>query len=245
MKTWEWPDDDLYPLTFIHVVRKMGFQLRIGQLFLDSASGVVRPVLAISRSFSHAGTYMYYSPSVPPSLHFKLSRQLFLCSPSAGATNSPVNCTCLRVWPRETNTLQPKYLCSQPLQCGLVSNISAVIHSDNVMNSSVNGKVIILYSKSLLKHSIHFQFHRGLMSDSLPVCRSDDKDARHDQTRSAPMDIEELVQFLRDENASDICVIRVPPHLDYVDYFVVCSGFGGRHLRRMADGLVAEVCMAS
>ena len=55
------------------------------------------------------------------------------------------------------------------------------------------------------------------------------------------MDIEELVEFLREENASDICVINVPLTLDYVNYFVVCSGFGARHLRRMADGLVAEV----
>lgn len=55
------------------------------------------------------------------------------------------------------------------------------------------------------------------------------------------MEIHELVDYLRNENASDICVIRVPPSMDYVDYFVVCSGFGARHLRRMADGLVAEM----
>ena len=85
------------------------------------------------------------------------------------------------------------------------------------------------------------QSHHRLMSDSLPASCSDDNNTNHDQIRSVPMDIEELVQFLRDENASDICVIRVPPHLDYVDFFVVCSGFGGRHLRRMAGGLAAEV----
>ena len=55
------------------------------------------------------------------------------------------------------------------------------------------------------------------------------------------MDIEELVEFLREENANDICVINVLLALDYMNYFVVCSGFGARHLRRMADGLVAEV----
>ena len=56
------------------------------------------------------------------------------------------------------------------------------------------------------------------------------------------MDIDELVEYLREENALDICVISVPSSLDYVDYFVVCSGYGARHLRKMADGLVAEVC---
>ena len=55
------------------------------------------------------------------------------------------------------------------------------------------------------------------------------------------MEIDELVDYLKEENAIDICVIRVPPAMDYVNYFVVCSGFGARHLRRMADGLVAEV----
>ena len=214
----------------------MGFQLRrIGQLFLDFASGVVRPVQVISRSFSHAGTCMYYSPLVPSS---KLSRQLFLCTPTynAGAINSSVNYTRVRVWPRDTNTLLPKYLYSQASRYGPVTNIfnAAANHS------SVNCKVTVRYSKILLKR-IYFQFHDRLMSDSLPAIRSDDKDASHNQIRNAPMDIEELVQFLRDENASDVCVIRVPPHLDYVDYFVVCSGFGGRHLRRMAGGLATEV----
>ena len=217
----------------------MGFQLRrIGQLFLDFASGVVRPVQVISRSFSHAGTCMYYSPLVPFPLYFKSSRQLFLHTPiyiNAGAINSSMNYTRVRVWPRDTNTLLPKYFCSQASQRGPVTNILAAAN-----RSSVNCRITVRYSKILLE-CIHFQFHRGLISNSLPAIPSDDKDASHDQIRSAPMDIEELVQFLRDENASDICVIRVPPHLDYVDFFVVCNGFGGRHLRRMAGGLAAEV----
>ena len=214
--------------------RKMGFQnyqlRRIGRLFLDSAaSGVVRPYQVISRSFSHPGTYMYYSPFMP---HLK-SRQLFLCTPIYNLINSSVNYTRVRVWSHDTNTLLPKYLYSQAHQCGPVTNISAANHTC----SSVNCIVTARYSKILLK-CIHYD---GLMSDSLPAIHSDDKDASHDQARNAPMDIEELVQFLRDENASDICVIQVPPHLDYVDYFVVCSGFGGRHLQRMAGGLAAEV----
>lgn len=53
--------------------------------------------------------------------------------------------------------------------------------------------------------------------------------------------IEELVDFLRDENATDICVIRIPPEREYVEYFVVCSGFGTRHIHTIADNLAAEV----
>ena len=233
--------DDLCP-SLMWLERWHGWDWTATVPVLDFASGVVRPVRVIRRSFSRAGTYikLYYSPLVPSSLYFKSSRQLFLHAPiyiNTAAINSSMNYTRVRVWPRDTNTLLPKYLCSQAsqLQCGPVTNILAAAN-----RSSVNCRVTVRYSKILLK-CMHFQFHRGLMSDSLPAIPSDDKDAIHDQIRSAPMDIEELVQFLRDENASDICVIRVPPHLDYVDYFVVCSGFGGRHLRRMAGGLAAEV----
>lgn len=59
--------------------------------------------------------------------------------------------------------------------------------------------------------------------------------------RTTVMTIEELVVFLREEGAQDICVIKVPPEREYVDYFVVCGGMGIRHISRMADNLVAEV----
>ena len=55
------------------------------------------------------------------------------------------------------------------------------------------------------------------------------------------MNIHELVEFLRRENARDICVIKVPPEREYVDYFVVCGGLGTRHIHTMADNLAAEV----
>ena len=51
------------------------------------------------------------------------------------------------------------------------------------------------------------------------------------------MNIHELVEFLRQENAHD----RVPPEREYVDYFVVCGGLGTRHIHTMANNLVAEV----
>ena len=61
--------------------------------------------------------------------------------------------------------------------------------------------------------------------------------------RTTVMTIDDLVVFLREENAQDICVIKVPPEREYVDYFVVCGGMGTRHIRRIADNLVAEVGM--
>lgn len=46
--------------------------------------------------------------------------------------------------------------------------------------------------------------------------------------------IDVLVALLRQENAQDICVIRVPPEMKYTEYFVVVSGTSTRHLRAMA-----------
>ena len=73
----------------------------------------------------------------------------------------------------------------------------------------------------------------------------------HDQPAEVPQrrkrhlhrtldNMDELVQFLREENGRDICVIRVPPEREYVEYFVVCSGLGTRHIHTMADNLAAE-----
>lgn len=59
--------------------------------------------------------------------------------------------------------------------------------------------------------------------------------------RTALMSINELVNFLREQKAHDICVLKIPPEREYVEYFVVCSGLGTRHIRMMADCLVAEV----
>jgi len=66
-----------------------------------------------------------------------------------------------------------------------------------------------------------------------------DKDQK--PPRTSMMSLEELVEFLRQDNARDICAIAVPPEKDYVAYFVVCSGTGSRHIGRMADHLANEV----
>ncbi|XP_048882566.1 mitochondrial assembly of ribosomal large subunit protein 1 [Brienomyrus brachyistius] len=47
--------------------------------------------------------------------------------------------------------------------------------------------------------------------------------------------IDVLVALLRQENAVDVCVIKVPKSLKYTDYFVVVSGSSRRHLIAMAE----------
>ena len=60
------------------------------------------------------------------------------------------------------------------------------------------------------------------------------------------LDIKDLVDFLKKENAIDICVIRTSEDKrNYVDYFVVVSGVSSRHLRAMAKNLeqLVSVCV--
>ncbi|XP_069318214.1 mitochondrial assembly of ribosomal large subunit protein 1 [Eulemur rufifrons] len=51
-------------------------------------------------------------------------------------------------------------------------------------------------------------------------------------------DIDMMVSLLRQENARDICVIKVPPEMKYTDYFVISSGTSTRHLHAMAYYIV-------
>ncbi|XP_034374690.1 mitochondrial assembly of ribosomal large subunit protein 1 [Arvicanthis niloticus] len=54
----------------------------------------------------------------------------------------------------------------------------------------------------------------------------------------AKFDIDMLVSLLRQENARDICVIKVPPEMRYTDYFVIGSGTSTRHLHAMVHYIV-------
>ncbi|XP_063777793.1 mitochondrial assembly of ribosomal large subunit protein 1 [Pseudophryne corroboree] len=44
-----------------------------------------------------------------------------------------------------------------------------------------------------------------------------------------------IVDLLRQENGKDLCVIRVPPEMKYVEYFVIVGGTSSRHLQAMAQ----------
>uniref|UniRef100_A0A3P9IIY9 Mitochondrial assembly of ribosomal large subunit protein 1 n=1 Tax=Oryzias latipes TaxID=8090 RepID=A0A3P9IIY9_ORYLA len=51
---------------------------------------------------------------------------------------------------------------------------------------------------------------------------------------SETFNLDVLVSLLRQENAVDLCVIKVPEHIKYAEYFIVVSGISPRHLRAMA-----------
>ncbi|XP_037130502.1 mitochondrial assembly of ribosomal large subunit protein 1 [Syngnathus acus] len=63
----------------------------------------------------------------------------------------------------------------------------------------------------------------------------DSNDKRHPSQRPPEtFNLDVLVALLRQENAADICVIKVPEHVKYTEYFIVVSGVSPRHLRAMA-----------
>lgn len=51
---------------------------------------------------------------------------------------------------------------------------------------------------------------------------------------STSFTLDVLVSLLRQENAVDLCVIKVPDHIKYAEYFIVVSGLSPRHLHAMA-----------
>ncbi|XP_036929172.1 mitochondrial assembly of ribosomal large subunit protein 1 [Acanthopagrus latus] len=55
------------------------------------------------------------------------------------------------------------------------------------------------------------------------------------QRSSEIFSLDVLVSLLRQENAVDICVIKVPQQIKYAEYFIVVSGVSVRHLRAMAS----------
>lgn len=53
-------------------------------------------------------------------------------------------------------------------------------------------------------------------------------------------DVEELVDLLKEDNAKDVAVIRIPKQMKYVDYMVIASCKSERHLNSMAQ-LVRQI----
>lgn len=63
---------------------------------------------------------------------------------------------------------------------------------------------------------------------------------QHKHGETGVFDIDDLVVQLQKENARDVCVIHIPPSIQYADYIVVCSGLSVRHLRAIAENLSTQ-----
>ncbi len=59
--------------------------------------------------------------------------------------------------------------------------------------------------------------------------------------RVQELDVALLVSLLKQENAADICVIRVAPELRYTEHMIIVSGSSPRHLSAIAELLLRAV----
>lgn len=60
---------------------------------------------------------------------------------------------------------------------------------------------------------------------------------RKDKEVPPVFNIESITKLLQEENAQDICVIRIPPERQYVDYFIIVTGRSTRHLNAMTQSI--------
>ncbi|XP_048009915.1 mitochondrial assembly of ribosomal large subunit protein 1 isoform X2 [Megalobrama amblycephala] len=81
--------------------------------------------------------------------------------------------------------------------------------------------------RPLQQKDTHAVNHRRTQTHNLTITARD--------ITTPGFDVALLVSLLRQENASDICVIRVPPELKYTDHMIIVSGSSPRHLNAMAE----------
>lgn len=72
----------------------------------------------------------------------------------------------------------------------------------------------------------------GVLKEETAETDGDYRDRRQKSPESFSLDV--LVSLLRQENAVDLCVIKVPEHVKYTEYFIVVSGISTRHISAMA-----------
>lgn len=75
----------------------------------------------------------------------------------------------------------------------------------------------------------------GVFKDETNGTESDFRDSSAKSQRSSEVfTLDVLVALLKQENAVDVCVIKVPEQIQYAEYFIVASGLSTRHLKAMA-----------
>ncbi|XP_068592348.1 mitochondrial assembly of ribosomal large subunit protein 1 [Cebidichthys violaceus] len=108
-------------------------------------------------------------------------------------------------------------------------SLSSCRHRYHVTSSSHHLETQRLYSEmrgdnSISKRSTGMSQEEDMDSDNSALS----------QRAPETFTLDVLVSLLRQENAVDICVIKVPEQIKYTEYFIVVSGVSTRHLRAMA-----------
>ncbi|KAK9513689.1 hypothetical protein VZT92_027203 [Zoarces viviparus] len=119
----------------------------------------------------------------------------------------------------------PKARCLNPcLPQSFTTSVSSCRHRYHVTSSTQHLETQRLYSEM-----------RGDNSDSKKstgMSQEEEMDSNNRAPETFTLDV--LVSLLRQENAVDVCVIKVPEQIKYTEYFIVVSGVSTRHLSAMA-----------
>ncbi|XP_063735616.1 mitochondrial assembly of ribosomal large subunit protein 1 [Eleginops maclovinus] len=119
-----------------------------------------------------------------------------------------------------------KHVCFPPL---FTTNVPSCLHRHHV--STLNLDTKRLYSE-ICHESDESTKSTGVFREESPEMESDSSALNQRSPKKFTLDV--LVSLLRQENAVDICVIKVPEQITYAEYFIVVSGVSSRHLRAMA-----------
>ncbi|XP_049439773.1 mitochondrial assembly of ribosomal large subunit protein 1 [Epinephelus fuscoguttatus] len=112
------------------------------------------------------------------------------------------------------------------------ANVSSCQHWHHVSTCHLNTKRF--YSEVCSENS-NSKMSAGVFEEESQVIDGDLRDSSAPRQRSPEtFNLDVLVSLLRQENAVDICVIKVPEQIKYTEYFIVVSGVSPRHLRAMA-----------
>lgn len=106
----------------------------------------------------------------------------------------------------------------------------------------------MMFRASRLQHKIKVLTHNPTITThnyttTENITKARQTFAENLQTRNRHRSVEEfnvsmVVSVLRQENATDICVIRVPTELKYTHHMIIVTGSSPRHLTAMAEILI-------
>ncbi|XP_047217542.1 mitochondrial assembly of ribosomal large subunit protein 1 isoform X2 [Girardinichthys multiradiatus] len=114
--------------------------------------------------------------------------------------------------------------------------ISSVCRKSSLLDDSAMSRCLSMFSKARC-HRLPVELsscQQHWRQGASPRCLFESKRRYTDRGFSETFNLDVLVSLLRQENAVDLCVIKVPDHIQYAEYFIVVSGVSPRHLRAMA-----------
>lgn len=140
------------------------------------------------------------------------------------------------VLPERTQFL--RRICSSPVSRShrFTAHLSACQHGHNVLSCTFLPVTTERhYSELYNENDKYVRSTNGALQEELQEVEVDlsDDDPRNPRSSEA-FNLDVLVSLLQQENAVDICVIKVPEQIKYAEYFVVVSGLSPRHLHAMA-----------